>query len=102
MRLLFICNQNINRSKTAEVLFKDRYETRSAGLYNEHPLKEKDLEWADLVLVMEDDQRKEISKRFPKTYLKKKIISLDIPDTYYYNQESLKDILNEKITIAIH
>lgn len=102
MKLLFICNQNENRSKTAEFLFKDRYETKSAGLYNEHPLKEKDLEWADLVLVMEDDQRREISKRFPKTYLKKKILSLEIPDVYYYNQESLKTILDEKLTQAIH
>ncbi|MGV8172042.1 MAG: phosphotyrosine protein phosphatase [Candidatus Woesearchaeota archaeon] len=102
MKVLFICNQNENRSKTAEFLFKDRFQTRSAGLYNENPLKERDLEWADLVLVMEDAQRKEISKRFPELYLKKKILSLDIPDIYYYNQESLKEILNDKIMIAIH
>jgi predicted protein tyrosine phosphatase len=102
MKVLFICNQNENRSKTAEFLFKDRFETKSAGLYNHDPLKEKNLEWADLVLVMEDAQRTEISKRFPKTYLKKKILSLGIPDIYYYNQESLKDVLNDKVTQAIH
>jgi len=102
MRLLFICNQNINRSKTAEVLFKDRYETRSAGLYNEHPVKESDLEWADVILVMEDAQRTELSKRFPRLYLKKQFLCLDIPDTYYYNQQSLKEILNEKVNEAIH
>jgi predicted protein tyrosine phosphatase len=102
MKVLFICNQNENRSKTAEELFKDKFQTRSAGLYNENPLKEKDLDWADIVLVMEEDQRTEISKRFPKLYLKKKILSLDIPDLYYYNQESLKNILNEKIIQAIH
>ena len=102
MKVLFVCNQNKHRSKTAELLFKDRFETKSAGLYNENPLKEKELEWADIVLVMEDAQRTEISKRFPKLYLKKKILSLDIPDMYYYNQESLKTILNDKITLAIH
>jgi len=102
MKILFICNQNENRSKTAEILFKDRFETKSAGLYNQTPVKESDLEWADLILVMEDIQRKELSKRFPKTYLKKKILSLNIPDTYYFNQESLKTILNERIIEATH
>jgi predicted protein tyrosine phosphatase len=102
MKLLFICNQNKHRSKTAELLFKDRYETKSAGLYNEHPVKQSDLEWADLVLVMEDEQRKELSIRFPKTYLQKRILSLDIPDMYSFNQESLKSILNEKLIEAIH
>jgi len=102
MRLLFICNQNQNRSKTAEHLFKDKYETKSAGLYNEYPVKESDLEWADIVLVMEEGQRTELSKRFPKLYLKKQILSLNIPDTYYYNQPSLIQVLNEKLTEAIH
>jgi len=41
MKLLFICNQNLNRSKTAEELFKGKYNTKSAGLYNEKPLTSK-------------------------------------------------------------
>jgi predicted protein tyrosine phosphatase len=102
MKVLFICNQNQNRSKTAELLFKDRFETKSAGLYNQNPLKEKDLEWANLVLVMEDAQRREISKRFPKTYMKKKILSLGIPDIYNFDQDSLKDVLNDKVTQAMN
>jgi predicted protein tyrosine phosphatase len=102
MKLLFICNQNQNRSKTAEELFKDKYDTKSAGLYNEHPVKESDIEWADIILVMEDSQRLELSKRFPTLYLKKQILSLNIPDTYYYNQPSLIQILSERLTEAIH
>ena len=66
MKVLFICNQNENRSKTAEEIFKDRFETKSAGLYNERPVDEKQLSWAELVVVMEDAQRTEISRRFPK------------------------------------
>jgi predicted protein tyrosine phosphatase len=100
MKVLFICNQNQNRSKTAEQLFKKKFDTKSAGLYNENPVKAKDIEWADIVLVMEDAQRKELSVRFPKLYLKKQIISLDIPDTYYYNQPSLIQVLNEKVAKA--
>ena len=60
MNVLFICNQNENRSKTAEDLFKGKFKTKSAGLYNEKPLTEKQLSWANLVVVMEDGQRTEI------------------------------------------
>ena len=95
--VLFICNQNKNRSKTAEHLFKSEYKTKSAGLYNEKPVTEKQLEWADTIIVMENIQRSEIAKRFPKQYLKKKILSLNIPDIYKYDQDELKNILKEKI-----
>lgn len=97
MNLLFICNQNKHRSKTAEELFKDRYNTKSAGLFNQRPVTKKELEWADTIAVMEDFQRKELSKKFPEQYLKKKIISLDIPDVYQYQQPELVKILKERI-----
>ncbi|MDD5651305.1 MAG: phosphotyrosine protein phosphatase [Candidatus Nanoarchaeia archaeon] len=97
MKILFICNQNKNRSKTAEELFRNKFETKSAGLYNTKPLNEKELEWANLVVVMEDNQRSEIANRFPNSYLKKQIISLNIPDIYSYNQKELIDILQTKL-----
>ena len=40
MKVLFVCNQNENRSKTSEELFKGRFQTKSAGLYNEKPVTE--------------------------------------------------------------
>ena len=97
MRVLFICNQNQNRSKTAEELFKDRFQTKSAGLYNEKPVTEKQISWADIIIVMEYSQRSEIAKRFPKHYIQKHIISLDIPDTYHYNQPELVEVLKNKM-----
>jgi predicted protein tyrosine phosphatase len=97
MNVLFICNQNENRSKTAEEIFKDRFKTKSAGLYNNKPVTEKQILWADTILVMEDAQRSELAKRFPKQYLLKRILSLDIPDVYYYNQPELIDALSSKI-----
>lgn len=95
MKVLFVCNQN--RSKTAENLFKDRFQTKSAGLYNETPLNKKTLSWADTVIVMEDKQRSEIAKRFPKRYMQKRILSLDIPDIYHFNQPELIKVLKSKI-----
>lgn len=97
MKVLFVCNQNLNRSKTAEELFRKRFQTKSAGLFNEKPLTEDQLIWADLVAVMEDSQRKEISERFPKLYLEKRIISLDVPDVYHYNQPELIELLDSRI-----
>jgi len=97
MKVLFICNQNQNRSKTAEVVFKNKFETKSAGLYNEKPVTEKELSWADVVVVMEDDQRSELAKRFPKQYMQKRILSLNVPDIYQYKQPELISILKYKI-----
>ena len=78
MNVLFICNQNQNRSVTAERIFSDVFSTKSAGLYNNDPVTETDLEWAHLVVVMEDNQRSELAKRFPDYYLKRRIISLEM------------------------
>lgn len=97
MNVLFICNQNKNRSRTAEELFKHKYNTKSAGLYNETPVNLKEIEWADTIIVMENTQRTEISKRFPKQYLSKKILSLEIPDIYKYNQTSLIQEIETKM-----
>ncbi len=101
MKVLFICNQNKHRSKTAEKLFKAKFQTKSAGLYNEKPLTKSQLSWADLVVVMEDEQRKEISKRFPKEYLQKKIISLGIKDIYSVEQPELIEILQKKAELLV-
>lgn len=97
MRLLFICNQNKNRSKTAEVLFKERFQTKSAGLYSSKKLTATQLKWADVIIVMEDLQRSEIAKRFPSLYLQKRILSFDIPDVYKYDENDLKEMLNMKM-----
>lgn len=82
-------------------MFKDRFETKSAGLFNENPVDKKQINWADLIVVMEEDQRKEIGKRFPEEYLDKRIVSLDIPDIFSFNQPELKNTLKEKIKKVI-
>jgi predicted protein tyrosine phosphatase len=98
MKVLFVCNQNMHRSKTAEELFKDKFETKSAGLFGGRLVDENLLSWADVVCVMEDFQRTEIGKRFPAMYLKKKIISLDIPDIYSRGQPELVALLKKNIS----
>ncbi len=96
MKVLFVCNQNENRSKTAHDLFKDVFETKSAGLFK-NQFTGDDLAWSDLVLVMEDFQRDEIANRFPSLYMQKQILCLDIPDIYHYNQPELVELLKSRV-----
>jgi predicted protein tyrosine phosphatase len=97
MNILFVCNQNQNRSRTAEELFKGRFNTKSAGLYNQKPLTERQLSWAEVVIVMEEEQRSEIARRFPKLYMQKRILSLEIPDVYSYGDLRLIEMLKSKV-----
>ncbi|MBS3167706.1 phosphotyrosine protein phosphatase [Candidatus Woesearchaeota archaeon] len=95
MKVLFICNLGMNRSRTAAELFKDQFETKCAGLYS-NIVKKEELELADLIVVMEESQRKELEKRFSQICRKKKIICLDILDVYLYNDPKLIKILETK------
>jgi len=103
-KILFVCNQNKNRSKTAEKIFRNTFNTKSAGLYNDKPVTKSQLSWADIIIVMEDSQRKEIARRFPVQYIKKRLLSLDIPDIYGYNQPELITLLKQKVNslLATH
>lgn len=96
MNVLFICNQNKNRSKLAEHLFQDKFNTKSAGLYSKKPLNQKQLSWADVVVVMEEEQRDEVEKRFPQLSVQRRILSFDIPDVYNYDNPKLKVCLESK------
>ena len=33
MKILFVCNANLQRSPTAEEIFKHEYDVKSAGIY---------------------------------------------------------------------
>lgn len=100
-RLLFVCAQNQWRSPTAEEVFAvdARFETKSAGVSSSavHRISEKDLNWADLILCMEDDHKKRIKQLFPHSQLPP-IEVLDIPDEYEYMDDELIEILKEKVS----
>lgn len=98
MNILFVCNQGKYRSKTAQDLFSNKHNTNSAGIFSdENPLTKNKINEADIIFTMEDIQREEIAKRFPKEYMMKKIICLNIPDIYRYNDKKLIDQLNKEV-----
>jgi len=99
-RLLFICSQNKLRSPTAETLFAGHpgVEVDSAGLNNdaEIPLCEEQLEWADVILVMEKAHRNRLNRKFSRALAGKRISVLNIPDDYEYMQAELVELLKRK------
>ena len=86
-RILFVCTANVDRSRTAEDLYRDdeRYDVRSAGVapFATVPLTRDLLLWADRVFVMnerEDQHRTLIRIRFPD--VARPLVDLDIEDRW--------------------
>ncbi|WP_447751269.1 low molecular weight protein tyrosine phosphatase family protein [Pseudomonas nicosulfuronedens] len=100
-RALFIRSRNRLRSPTAETVFASwpEVETDSAGLAPdaEVPLSAEQLEWADLVFVMERRHRQALLRRFPVAMCGKRLVCLDIPDDYAYLQPELVLLLERKV-----
>lgn len=99
-RILFICSQNKLRSPTAETIFCERtgIEVDSAGLNNdaEVVLSPEQIEWADLILVMESNHRNRLNRKYRKHLAGKRIAVLNIPDDYDYMDPDLIKILKAR------
>jgi predicted protein tyrosine phosphatase len=85
--ILFICTANVDRSRTAEDLYRDdpRYDVRSAGTapFATTPVTRDLLQWADRVFVMcerEDRHHTHLKLRFPDT--SRPIVDLDVEDRW--------------------
>ncbi|RQR39788.1 MULTISPECIES: low molecular weight protein tyrosine phosphatase family protein [unclassified Burkholderia] len=99
-RALFVCSRNRLRSPTAEALFAawPGVETDSAGLAPDADTRlcAAQLEWAEIVFVMERTHKARLSARFGARLKHKKIVCLDIPDRYAYMQPELVALLERK------
>lgn len=99
--VLFVCSQNKLRSPTAEQVFSARgdIEVSSAGTNNDacNPLDAEQVEWADVIFVMEKAHRNKVLRKFRKSLNGKRIVCLDIPDDFGYMQPSLVRLLEEKV-----
>ena len=83
---LFICSRNRLRSPTAEQVFATLpgVESDSAGLDHDAvvPLSPEQIDWADIIFVMETSHRSRLNKRFRRHLNGKRVICLGIPDDY--------------------
>ncbi|MBN3750075.1 phosphotyrosine protein phosphatase [Burkholderia sp. Se-20373] len=99
-RALFICSRNRLRSPTAEAVFAawPGVETDSAGLAPDADthVSAEQLDWADVVFVMERAHKARLAAQFGAHLRDKKIVCLDIPDRYAYMQPELVTLLERK------
>ena len=99
-RVLFLCRHNRMRSPTAERLFAKRadLDVRSAGTaadalarVNVHML-----EWADLIFIMDEQQRRSLRRRFGAHPKLEALICLDIPDEFTFLQPELVELIQAR------
>ncbi len=100
-RMLFICSRNRLRSPTAEQVFSGwpGVETDSAGLAPDAdcPVSLDQVEWADIIFVMEKAHRSKLKQRFRQQLGGKKLVCLDIPDNYQFMQPELVVLLEKRV-----
>lgn len=107
MNILFLCTVNVQRSKTAEDIFRaanQSHQYRSAGLSAKYVKKASStlcsvelLQWADRIYVFEQLHIDRIREHTSDEFLTK-IVNLNIPDNYQYFQRELVLLLLDKVT----
>ena len=98
--ILVVCGRNKRRSRTAEYLYKNdsRINIKSAGLsaQSEVVLNAKLVEWADLIIVMDNNQKNRIQNQYKANKIPR-IENIRIKDEYDYLNPVLIQLLKERI-----
>jgi predicted protein tyrosine phosphatase len=101
MKLLFICSANMLRSPTAESVFShyEGIEASSAGTNAdaETPVSADLIEWADVVVAMEQHHAQFLQERFGYLLRRRRVAVLGIPDRYEFMAQELVQLLKDKV-----
>jgi predicted protein tyrosine phosphatase len=99
--ILFICSRNHWRSPTGEQVWKKHPElnVRSTGTSPKarKTVNAKDIQWADVVFVMEEKHKNRLKSQFTRLLNHKDIQVLDIPDEYQYMDNELVEIMEQTV-----
>ncbi|MGY3589564.1 putative protein tyrosine phosphatase [Bradyrhizobium sp. USDA 4341] len=99
--VLFVCSANRLRSPTAEQVFSTwpGVETDSAGISSGASvlLSSEQIDWADIIFVMEKTHRNKLRSRFRSHLNNKRVICLDIPDDYEFMDPVLVRMLENRV-----
>jgi protein-tyrosine-phosphatase len=107
VKVLFVCRGNVCRSRVGEQIFRvlswsvggrGDHDARSAGVDPDpggRPVAGRDVTWADVICVMEDEHAAYIRKHWPGQTRKVRI--LGIPDVYEPDDQELRDRLTEVV-----
>lgn len=89
------------RSPTAEAIYRNQsgVSTRSGGTSPKakRRVKGSDLNWADLILVMENKHRQRLKKQFPRECRESQIIVLEIEDRFKAMDPRLIEEIREAV-----
>jgi len=98
LNLLFVCSRNQWRSPTAEKVWSKhpKLNVRSAGTSPRarKTITPKDVQWADIIFVMEKKHKNRVVAEFTRMVDHKPIHVLDIPDEYKYMDDELIELVN--------
>lgn len=101
LRVLFVCSRNQWRSRTAETLFRNRMDlhVRSAGTAQSARvrLSAKLVEWAEVIVVMEDHHKARIRQDYRHLLGDRSIEVLHIADDYTYMDAMLVQLLETAV-----
>jgi len=101
MNLLFICEKNIMRSRTAEAIYLSdpRHKAKSAGIVRgaKVMLSPELIRWSDIVIVMEEEQKSFIIDEFPGEIGHREIAVLEIHDDYYFMEPELVELIKKRV-----
>lgn len=99
--VLFVCSANRLRSPTAEQVFSTwpSVETDSAGISAGATvlLSSEQVDWADIIFVMERSHRNKLARRFRAHLNGKRVVCLDIPDDYEFMDPVLVAMLESRV-----
>lgn len=105
INILFICSRNQWRSPTGERVYKNHpaVSARSAGTSPraKRTISANDIQWAELILVMEHKHKQRLQANFNRLLAHKRIIVLDIPDEYQYMDPELVTIFKQCVAPLI-
>lgn len=103
--LLFICSRNQWRSPTAEQMWRrsEKFNARSAGTSQKakKTVGSADIEWADIIFVMESKHKSRLTAQFAPLLDHKKIHVLGIPDDYRYMDPELVSELEAAVSVLL-
>lgn len=101
INILFICSRNQWRSPTGERVWRNHstVSARSAGTSPraKRTVSAKDIQWADIILVMEQKHKLQLIANFNRLLSYKQLVVLDIPDEYQYMDPELITIFKQSV-----
>lgn len=105
LNILFVCSKNQWRSPTGEAIYRQHpfVRARSAGTSAKarHRVSQADIEWADIIFVMETKHRQRLRADFSDIVRHREIHVLGIEDIYQFMAPELIDEIKAAVAPII-